>query len=544
MIVEQYLELMTPREKVGQLLIAKPYTDEDGTLGDPDRRAIVDLQVGTVGGPVIGSSERSPEELLAYLDQVQQLAESTRLAIPPLVNADFEHGVGQKCAQATEFPQAMGIGAARSTAAARSVAEITAREATSLGVHWNNAPVADVNTEPDNPIIGWRSFADDPELVGEMVAAQVEGYQSEGVVATACHFPGHGATTDDSHTDLPRVECTRRELEAAHLPPFARAIDAGVKSVMTGHLLVEALDPDYPASLSPAVYDLLRDDLGFDGVAVTDSLQMEAVADEWTVEDAALQAIRAGADVAMTLCPFEKLVDVSDRLVEALETGTLPTERVDEAVRRVLRLKLLQNHLRTPRPSAESVADGHLNPDGRTAANRLAGRTVTLAKDDGALPLAETDASTLVVGLQHESIAEAVADHVPEQCPIYERDDATDLPDADRIIVSSDGDHELLAAVGDRDAPVIALESGAPYDAAAYRDRADAVLFLYDTTFSWALGKNDAVRRAAVAVLFGREPEGRLPVRIDGEWPFGHGLTYGDGETVSLSTGDGDAVPR
>ncbi|WP_459191136.1 glycoside hydrolase family 3 protein [Halosimplex sp. J119] len=544
MIVEQYVKMMTPREKVGQLLMAKPYTSEDGTLGDPDRRVILDLQVGTVGGPVIGSTDRSPEELLVYLDQVQELAKSTRLAVPPLVNADFEHGVGQKCTDATEFPQAMGIGATRSTAAARSAAEITAREAKSLGVHWNNAPIADVNTEPENPIIGWRSFADDAELVGDMVAAQVEGYQSEGVVATACHFPGHGAAADDSHTDLPYIECSRRELEAAHLPPFARAVDAGVESVMTGHLLVDALDPDRPASLSPAVYDLLRDDLGFEGVAVTDSLDMEAITDEWTIEEAALEAIRAGADVAMTLCSFDKLVDVRDRLVDALETGTLSTERVNEAVRRVLRLKLSHNHLRTPRPSAERVTDGHLNPDGRATANRLAGRTITLASDDGVLPLAEKDGSALVVGFQHESIAQAVADHVSETCTVYEREDATDLPEADRIIVSADGDDEILAAVGDRDAPVIVFESGAPYDAVAYRDLADAVLFLYDTTFSWALDKNDAVRRAAVAVTFGRTPEGRLPVHIDDEWPFGHGLTYEDGEIVPLPMDDTDSAPK
>jgi len=558
--IDGYLRSLSTREKVGQVIMAEPYTDpedepgahadgggSDDALAETDRRAIADLHVGTVGGPDVGK-HRSPRDVAAYLERLQRAAASTDHGIGLLVNADFEYGAGQKVDGATEFPQAMGLGAAGTQSDAEAAARVTAREARSMGITWNNAPVADVNTNPDNPVIGWRSFGDDPDAVGDLVAAQVRGYQSESVAATPGHFPGHGPTDLDSHADLPVVDCSRAELEATHLAPFRRAVDAGAGAVMTGHLRVPCLDAERPATLSPAVHEFLRDRLDFDGVVVTDSLRMDAVAEDWAVEEAALAAIRAGADVAMTLCPFEKLVDVSDRLVAAVETGELPEARLNEAVRRVLRLKASVGLLdcasestpatstrptRPPvEPVPESAAETCERSEHRARANDVAARSITLAANDGAVPFSESStASVLVAGFRADSIADAVEARVPDACPVVRAGtDPTALPDADRIVVGSDGHRGLVERATERDAPVVAVESGTPYAAATYRGAPDAVVFAYDTAFPWAEGDNDRVRAAAVDVLFGRDPRGRLPVRVDDAWPRGHGITSpGDG---------------
>lgn len=537
--VESYLEQMSIREKIGQLLMARPYTEASSRLDDADRRAITELYVGTIGGPVIGSDERSPKELATYLDRLQHLAGSAGLGIPLLVNADFEYGVGQKSSEATEFPQAMGLGATRSTEHARESARITAREARSLGVHWNNAPNADVNTNPDNPVIGWRSFGDEPELVGDMVEAQVRGYRSAGLLATVGHFPGHGAAADDSHSDLPRLDCHREEIESTHVRPFRRAIEAGADVVMTGHVVVDYLDADRPASLSSAVHRLLRERLGFDGVVVTDSLRMDAITDEWTMDEAALTAIQAGADVAMTLCSFETLVEVSDRLVEAVETGELSRARVDEAVRRVLDLKLTGGPFQMDRtlvdPDDAAGACGAANS--RETAEHIARNSITLAKNDDVLPFPDQfDGSIVVVGLQSESLAKSIEDRTSDGCRVRSAAADERIPSADRILVSSDGHDDLVAAVTDRDVPVVVIESGTPYATATYRSLPDAILLAYDTTFTWALDRSELVRQAAVDVIFGYSPRGRLPVTVDDCWPFGHGLTYtDDDETESIA---------
>ena len=233
------------------------------------------------------------ETVPRLLNDLQEAA-----AIPLLVSADVERGLAFRVRNGTvPLPWAMAIGASRSEEAARFTGEVTAREARALGIHWALAPVADVNNNPDNPVINIRSYGEDPELVARMVRAYVEGTQAGGMLATAKHFPGHGDTSTDSHHVRPVVAADRERLERVELVPFKAAIDAGVDTIMTAHVVMTAVDAEAPATLSnPVMTGLLREEMGFEGLIVTDALEMAGIRPAWTGE-AAIRSLEAGADV-------------------------------------------------------------------------------------------------------------------------------------------------------------------------------------------------------------------------------------------------------
>lgn len=528
-IVQSYLSRMTDREKIGQMLLTSPYTF-DATPDPEDEKAIQDLHLGTIGGP--STTRETPEKTATFANRLQELAESTRLGIPLLLNADFEYGPGQKLGrdEATEFPQQMGIGATRSPDQAAAAAAITAREARAMGIHWNNDPVADVNTNPDNPIIGWRSYGEEQALCAELIEPQVRAYQNEGMIASAKHFPGHGDTSTDSHLGLPAVTYDRDTLENVHLPPFQAAIDAGTDAVMSAHIVVEAIDPDLPATLSEEVLTgLLRDQMGFDGVVLTDDMAMQAIADNWEPEEAAVMAAKAGADVLMFLVEYDKLESIADALYDALQSGELSEERVDEAVRRVLELKCSYGlGLRPntdPIVSPEAAADIVGQPAHRERSHEIARDAVTLVRNEDVLPVAgASDESIVVTGTWRETVADSLragTESTIEERPIEEVESAA--TDADYVVVTSSGDSDTINELLDGDADVIAIEAGLPYDIADYPD-VDAALAVYNTV--WFPGDNEGVWEAAGDVIGGHDPTGTLPVTVGDLYPFGHGLSY------------------
>ncbi|SNQ48156.1 putative Beta-N-acetylglucosaminidase [Frankia canadensis] len=306
-------------------------------------------------------------------------------AIPLLVAADQEQGPVLRIRDGvTLLPDQMAQGAGGLVDDARDAARVTGADLRGLGVNVDFAPDADVNTNPANPVIGERSFGDDPAAVARFTAAAVRGFSSAGVAAAAKHFPGHGSTSVDSHLDLPLVTASRERLAAVDLAPFRSAIAAGVPMVMVGHLLVPALDAATPTSLSTAtVTTLLRHELGFDGVVVTDALNMAAITKRYSPGEAAVRAVLAGVD--LLLMPPD-LVAARDGLLGAVRSGRVPAGRVDESVRRVLRLKWRLAHA-SPRPAA----------DGAAVAARIASRSVTLlARNCGALPLRAGSTATVV----------------------------------------------------------------------------------------------------------------------------------------------------
>ncbi|WP_171167098.1 glycoside hydrolase family 3 protein [Streptomyces sp. I05A-00742] len=244
----------------------------------------------------------------------------------------------------SSFPGNLALGAVDDTGLTRAVARELGRRLAACGINLNWAPSADVNSDPGNPVIGVRSFGADPELVARHTAAYVDGLQAAGVAACAKHFPGHGDTTVDSHHDMPRVDVDLRTLHARELLPFRAAVAAGTKAVMSAHILLPALDPRLPATLSPAVlHGLLRapadrGGLGFDGLIVTDGMEMRAISAAWGIERGSVMALAAGADaicVGGGLSDEDTVLRLRDALVRAVREGELPEERLSDAAARV-----------------------------------------------------------------------------------------------------------------------------------------------------------------------------------------------------------------
>ena len=263
--------------------------------------------------------------------------------IPLLMAADIEQGVGQRFTGATWMPPAMAFGAiARSNLVqacdhARIMGAITAREAEAVGLNWLLGPVVDVNNNPENPAISLRAFGETPQIVIPLTEAFIQGTKDYHVLTTAKHFPGHGDTSTDPHIDLPVIPHPRQRLDRIELAPFRSAIATGVSAVMTAHLKVTALDPDNPATFSPLILtQLLRREMGFDGLIVTDALVMQAITQHYDSDDVAVMALEAGADVILMPVDPEKTIDA---ICNAVKTGRLTRERLHESVERIWRAK-------------------------------------------------------------------------------------------------------------------------------------------------------------------------------------------------------------
>jgi len=339
--VETTLKQMSVEEKVGQLL----FTSYHGSFTSSDSAAYADMMRDVeqlhVGG-FINVTHGSPLGFLksqAYPSAVLSNQLQSRSKLPLLMGADFERGTAMRLDEGTSFPTAMALAAAGNPKDAYTMGKITALEARAAGIQWIYAPDADVNSNPANPIINTRSFGEDPQHVSEFVTEFIRGVQENGGLATAKHFPGHGDTTADSHIDLPAVSADRERLEKVDLAPFRAAIAAGVGSIMTGHLNVPALEPDpnTPATLSSRILtDLLRKQLGFEGLIVTDAMDMGGITVRLAPGDAAVRAVLAGVD-ALLMPPVPEAA--FSALLDAVKSGQISRERLDASVRRILQAK-------------------------------------------------------------------------------------------------------------------------------------------------------------------------------------------------------------
>jgi beta-N-acetylhexosaminidase len=349
--VEATLRKMSVDEKIGQLLFTTyhgSFTPTDAAAYQQMMHDVNDLHVGgfitiTQITPLgIVKSQAYPTAVL--LNQLQ-----AKSKLPLLIGADFERGTAMRLDEGTSFPTAMALAAAGDPKDAYTMGKITALEARAVGIQWIYAPDADVNNNPGNPIINTRSFGEDPARVAEFVTAFVKGVQENGGLATAKHFPGHGDTAADSHIDLPVIHADRERLEHLELVPFRAAIAAGAGSVMTAHLSIPALEPDSntPATLSHNILTgLLRNELGFEGLIVTDAMDMGGITVRFAPGEAAVRAVVAGAD-ALLMPPVPDAA--FEALQAAVKSGRISNERLDASVRRILqakaRLGLNQNRL-------------------------------------------------------------------------------------------------------------------------------------------------------------------------------------------------------
>ena len=322
---------MSIREMVGQMFVVST----SGT--EPDYYIEKMIRERNVGGVLLfGYNMRGEPQTRSLVSSLQGLALETEPSIPLFVAVDQEGGEVSSVPWATPQPAASEVGARGDAEEARSIAEQTGRELQRAWINTNFAPVVDTGF---GTAIGSRSYGEDPALVSRMGVASIEGFEEAGLVTSAKHFPNHGVAGADSHTELPVVGHDMETISSYDLPPFRAAVEAGVPMVMVGHLIYPAIDPNLPASLSPDAIELLREDLGFDGVIVTDDLSMAAASRGGPPAEAAVAAVKAGADLLIISSPAQEQADAYEAVVAAVESGEISEERIKRSVNRIVKTK-------------------------------------------------------------------------------------------------------------------------------------------------------------------------------------------------------------
>ncbi len=553
-------------EKVGQLFnvwIGGGYVPTDSAEFDTLASWVEGLGLGGVT-----ISIGLPHTYAARLNALQE-----RATVPLLVTADMEAGPGMRLAGSyaipsllpqgggTSFPPAMAFGAAGDERLARELGRVTGVEARAVGVHLVFAPVLDVNTDPANPIINTRAFGEDPELVARLGSAFIEGAHAAGLQTTATHFPGHGDTAVDSHLELPVLEATRARLDSVELVPFRRAVEAGVDAVMSAHVAVPGiLGPGAPpATLSDYFLSrLLRDEMDFGGLVFTDAMTMGAIRRGYGGGEAAVRAIRAGADVVLS--PPDLGVAIA-AVVDAVREGRIREERLDRSVRRVLEAKARVGLHRERMVPFERVAEVVGSRTHRALADTVAMRSITLVRDRdllvpipaerrrNVLAIAYADPLNVVAGRTFQrSLAESVdsleAVRVDEETSAgqYEalagRADSVDLvvlsvhvrPEAGAGTVGvPESFREFVADLLGRPAPVVLVSFGSPYLLDAWPEAGTYVI---------AWGGQETLQRAASRALLGEaDITGRLPVSLPPHHAAGEGLVRHAGRAPPETVG-------
>jgi len=563
------LKKMSLDEKIGQLIsvgINATFLNRESEAYKTLRRQVEDNHVGGIilfGSPVY--------ESVVLVNHMQGHARR-----PLLISADLERGAGMRFFDTTDLGWVMATGATGNPDYARRMGEITGREARALGVQHILAPVADVNNNAANPVINVRSFGEDPADVGRYVAAFIKGAQDEGVIATAKHFPGHGNTATDSHRGLPIINFSRPDLDRIELVPFRASVEAGVGSVMVGHIALPQIDATpvaplprsqkirpvdtteaeeiitesstMPASLSPKVNGILRNEMGFDGLIVTDALSMSGLTVYFTQEEAGVRALLAGAD--MLLKPAD--VDACIRgLREAVRSGRVTEKRVEESARRILAAKydlgLIKQRI-TPVDDVDRVVSA---PEALKLAREIAERAITLVRNDGGhLPISSLRPDARIFNLVITNgddwrwianpfvNAMARSGRRVETLTLDERSSEAEVQKAieraggaDLVIASLYGrvrtgqtnsiglpgpGTRALSTLLERNAPVIGISFGNPY-----------LLQGFPTmkTYIVAYGDMPALQQAAARAVLGEtDITGRLPITLPSLYARGTGI--------------------
>lgn len=556
---------MTLEEKVGQLVVVAAQGTFMNEASPAYQRLLRHVRDQHVGGVIWYGAD--VYETAWVNDRLQAEAK-----IPLLISADLEAGVGMRFDSTTFWPWAMAVAATGEPSYAERQGRIVAREAKLLGINQIYAPVADVNNNPDNPVINVRSYGEDPGEVARYVSAFIRGVQSEDVIATVKHFPGHGDTHTDSHRSLPILEVSRERLEQVELIPFRAAIDQGVASVMLAHLAIPSIDPTpfegkgsgapnpytndalnepfggatVPSSLSHRLVDgLLRSELGFDGLVVTDALDMGGITRRIDAGEAAVRAIEAGADQVLKTADTDRSIEA---LKQAVITGRISMERLDQSVRRILNAK---KHTEIVPFDPDMIFHYVDRPEYKALALETAQRAITLLRSgDGVLPLdPNARVVELVVGDFPDSSALLSTFHrelttrltTPPSRFLLDRKSTPDdfapaseaIEDADVVIVAFTvrtrsgegavaiprGARELIRLAAERPGTrVVGVSFGSPY---LLRE----VPFL--RTYLAAYGIQPVMQVAAARAIFGEARiSGKLPIEIPGIAPRSSGMTF------------------
>ena len=550
---ERTLEELTLEEKAGQLLMPWVLGDFAPEGSEGHERIFNFIEERKIGGLIM--SVGTPFTVAAKLNALQAHSD-----LPLLVAADLETGAGFRMrgavqmpgtidlGGATDFPSLMAVGATGNEEFAYEMGRITAVEARALGVHVPFAPVLDVNNNPDNPIINVRSFGEDPQQVGEMGVAFVRGVQDNGAIATGKHFPGHGDTDVDSHVGLPVILHDRARMDSVELKPFRRAIDSGMRAIMTAHISVPSLNGGgrEPSTLSPEVLtEILRDELGFGGIVFTDAMDMSAVASQFRSGEAAVRALEAGADVILMPASVGGAIE---GIVEAVRSGRLTEDRLDLSVMRVLETKEGVGLHEDRYVSLEEIPSTVGIPEHEEVADQIARESITLLQNgNDLLPLAGTrSARVMSVSYRRSSdvlagryFNRAMRETYPRLRAIEVDGDTSDdrYQELRRVAreqafvvvgtyvtsVNVSGSFtlpeelvEFVRYLGQIGVPHTVVSFGNPYLVADFPDVRSYLL-------AWS--GSEASQRAAAAAMLGQAPiAGRIPTRIPPFFEIGDGL--------------------
>ncbi|MBI5021814.1 MAG: serine hydrolase [Ignavibacteriales bacterium] len=547
------LNRLTLREKISQMIMSRAYGYYYSDRSDEFKRIERLVKEQKVGGLIFFQGD--VYETATLINRFQEMSH-----VPLLIGADFEWGSAMRIRRGTRFPEAMAIGVTQDGALAFKVGEAIGKESRALGVHQVFAPVADVNNNPNNPVINTRSFGENQYLVADMASAFAKGLESGGVIATAKHFPGHGDTQTDSHLDLPFIDKTETRLDSIELFPFRQLINQGISSIMVAHLEVPSLESKkIPATLSSSIITgHLKKELGFQGLVVTDALDMGAIVNRFTPDSAAVKAVEAGVDILLVLPDEEKAIDAIEN---AVKKGTISEARINESARKILKYKwsmgLSVNRLVDLKKIPEIIA----TPDHLALSSQVARNSITVLKNDSILPLERfgekrilevvlSDADNYRTEIHRSSTTspnEAVGDYFTAQLKkrysnlqtvkINPSGDSLDYNsvfkkanDADLIICpvfskarSGSGSFgfspDLIGVVDSLNKlgkPLVLIALGSPYVVGAFPN-ADAII----CTYSDCEVSTEAVNEA----LFGEIPtKGKLPVTIPDLFSYGSGI--------------------
>jgi len=547
--VDRTLKKMSLREKLGQMLMVN-YFGGFTPVESAAYQSLVDaIEENGVGGLILGTA-RGPLGILrshVYPTAILTNELQNRAKVPLIVGADFESGTRMRIEEGTSISSHMAIAATGDPKLAYEAGKITAVEARGAGVHWIFAPDADINNNPDNPIINVRSFGENPQTVAEYVAEFVRGIEENGALATAKHFPGHGNVAVDSHLSLPLVESCRDELDRTELAPFRAAIAARVSSIMPGHLAVPALEPDgkTPATLSRAILTrILRREMKFHGLIITDALDMGGVTATYPPGEIAVRAVEAGADVLLMPPHPEAAIAGLER---AVKSGRLTARRIDESVRKVLEAKARLGLDKRRIVDVSKLNQTFAQPEHKVQALHIADCGVTLLRDSPRLlPLDSTRPTRLLLvaisadpdtgpgeALESEIRSRVDSLNVVRADARFCRIETLTLPAPETYDIAIAA---IFVRVADRKGNVgfpedqrafieRLLANGKPTIVAAFGSPYLIERFAAAKTWLAAFSTNDVTQRAVGRALFGEVPiTGKIPVTVPGCVKRGDGM--------------------
>lgn len=557
--IDSLIATMTLREKIGQLF----FIPVNGTFRNEHDQQFLEwkrlVKHHHIGGLIFMSGDIYGQAMMTR--KMQQISK-----LPLWISQDMEFGAAMRVQGTTRFTPAMGIAATGNTDNAFLKGQITAREARALGVHQIYAPVLDVNNNPENPVINVRSYSADPEMVAAFGQAFIKGVESEGLLATAKHFPGHGDTEIDSHLALPVIYHDFQRLESIELKPFRIAINNGLRSIMSAHIAFPNIssNPELPGTLDPDILGkILVDSLGFGGLVVTDGLEMSGITSYYSPGDAVVRSLNAGADI-MLISPDE--MSAIYEVEKAVERGKLSEERIDKSVRKILDLKKEQGLFETTEIDIESLSRLIHAPEYRRAADRIARESVTLLKNErNILPIRDIEFPRIVVvsvaddrsgstgnilAREMRKYHDVVISHVLDQRTSTEEREIIlrDAREADLLVIGSfifvrshqpmqltADQRSFLSELENLDKPSVLIAFGNPYVLGDLKNTDVHIL-------AWS-GSSFQVRNTVPALFGGQKLAGKIPATIPDMYEPGDGIELPHSglrldfpESVGLST--------